>query len=141
MPGALPQPTGNNPLRYVPQAQGLAQKGVEGFGESLKPGLMQQIGTTLGNLNSTGSLRSGAVPVELGDIASKYGAQVGAYGKMAAGESLGAGLGASEQDLQRQHMDQQRKASLLGAIGGLLGTGLGFIPGGNTVKNVAKVVK
>jgi hypothetical protein len=119
----------------------LAQKGVEGFGQAAAPYLQRQIGTALGNLNSTGSLRSGAVPVALGDIATDYGKEVGGYAKMAAGESLGAGLGASEQDLQRQHMDQQRKASLLGAIGGLLGTGLGFIPGGNTVKNVAKVVK
>lgn len=141
MPGALPQPTGNNPLRYVPQAQGLAQKGVEGFGQAAAPYLQRQIGTALGNLNSTGALRSGQVPVALNDIGTDYAKEVGGYAKMAAGESLGAGLGASEQDLQRQHMDQQRKASLLGAIGGLLGTGLGFIPGGNTVKNVAKVVK
>jgi len=37
-------------------------------------------------------------------------------------------------------MDQQRKASLLGAIGGLIGTGLGFIPGVGAAKNVAKNV-
>lgn len=145
MTAPMAQPSGNSPLRYVPQTQKLAQTGVEGFGQAAAPYLSRQIGTALGNLNSTGALRSGAVPVALGDIATDYGKEVGGYAKMAAGESLNAGLGASEQDLQRQHMDQQRKASLLGAIGGLLGTGLGFAVGGPAGaavgKNVAKVVK
>jgi len=115
-----------DPLGYVPQAQKLAQTGVEGYGQSLLPGLKKQIGTTLGDLNSVGALRSGAVPVALGDIADRYGQQIGAYSKMAAGESIGAGLGASEQELMKQQMDQRNKSSLLGAIGGALGSGLGF---------------
>lgn len=134
----MPQPGGKNPLRYVPQTQELAQKGVEGFGQAAAPYLTRQIGTALGNLNSTGSLRSGAVPVAMGDIATDYGREVGGFAKQAAGESLGAGLGASEQDLMRQEQDRRRKSSLLGAIGSLLGTGLGFasnfIPGAGAVK-------
>lgn len=122
----------SNPLGYVPAAQKLAQVGVQGAGEAAAPYLTRQIGTTLGNLNSTGALRSGAVPTALGDIATDYGKEIGAYGKMAAGESLGAGLAANEQDLMKQQMDQQRKSSLLGAIG----SGLGFI-GSKVLKGAA----
>jgi len=124
MPGVF-GPGGN-----VEQAQKAAQKGVEGFGQAAQPYLSRQIGTALGNLNSTGALRSGAVPVALGDIATDYGREVGGFAKMAGGEALNAGLGASELDLERQRMEQQRKSSLLGAIGGLLGTGLGFAGAG-----------
>jgi hypothetical protein len=111
----------SNPLQYVPQAQRLAQTGAEGFGQVAQRPLMRQIGTTLGGLNSIGALRSGAVPVAAQDIAETYGNQVGGYAKMAAGESLGAGLAANEQDLLKQQLDQQRKSQLLGAIGGALG--------------------
>jgi hypothetical protein len=57
------------------------------------------------------------------DVAETYGTQVGGAAKMAAGEALGAGLAANEQDLMKQQMDNQRKSSLLGAIG----QGLGFV--------------
>jgi hypothetical protein len=58
---------------------------------------------------------------------------------MAAGESLGAGLAANEQQLMKEQMDQQRKSSLLGAIGGVLGTGLGFAAGpGGFLRHAAK---
>jgi hypothetical protein len=115
---------------FVDQAQTAAAKGVQGFGEAAKKPLMQQIGTTLGGLNSIGSLRSGAVPTALEDVGTSYGNQVGAYSKMAAGESLGAGLAANEQNLMKQQLDQQRKSQLLSAIGGLVGTGIGFATGG-----------
>jgi len=110
-----------DPLQYVPAAQKAAQTGVEGFAQVAQKPLTQQVGTALGGLNSIGALRSGAVPVALGDIATQYGNQVGGYAKMAAGESLGAGLAANEQALLKQQIDQQRKSSLLGAIGGALG--------------------
>ena len=129
-----------DPLGFVPKAQQLAQTGVEGAGAAAAPYLQRQIGTALGNLNSIGALRSGAVPVAMGDIATDYGREIGAYGKMAAGESLGAGLAANEQDLMRQEMDRRRKASLLGAIGTALGTGLGFIPGIGAAAKVAQKV-
>jgi len=111
----------SNPFQYVPAAQQAAQKGVEGFGQAASPYLTRQVGTALGGLNSIGALRSGAVPTALSDIATDYGKEVGGYAKMAAGESLGAGLAANEQDLLKQQLDQQRKSSLLGAIGGALG--------------------
>lgn len=110
-----------DPGGYVSQAQQAAQKGVEGFGQVAQRPLTRQIGTALGGLNSIGALRSGAVPVAAQDIAETYGNQVGGYAKMAAGESMGAGLAANEQDLLKQQMDNQRKSSLLGAIGSALG--------------------
>jgi len=110
-----------NPLQFVPAAQQAAQKGVEGFTQVAERPLTRQIGTALGGLNSIGALRSGAVPVAMQDIAETYGNQAGGYAKMAAGESLGAGLAANEQGLMKQQLDQQRKSSLLGAIGSALG--------------------
>src|ERR1700740_2625802 len=101
MTAPMSNPAGNSPLRYVPQAQDLAAKGVQGYGASLLPGLQKQIGDTLGGLNSAGALRSGAVPVALDDASRAYAGQVGNYAKMASGEALGAGLGASEQDLMQ----------------------------------------
>lgn len=118
-------PSGSNPLRYVPQAQSLAATGVQGYGASLLPGLQRQIGDTLGGLNSAGALRSGAVPVALNDASRQYGSMVGNYAKMASGEALGTGLGASEEDLMQQEIANQRRSSLLGAIG----QGLGFAAG------------
>jgi hypothetical protein len=110
-----------DPLSFVPKVQKLAQTGVEGFGQAAAPYLSRQIGTALGGINSIGGLRSGAVPVAMGDIATDYGKEVGGYAKMAAGESVGAGLAANEQDLMKQQIDNARKSSLLGAIGGALG--------------------
>jgi hypothetical protein len=122
----------------VEQAQKAAATGVQGYGASLQPQMLRQIGTTLGGLNSIGGLRSGAVPVALNDAAQQYGSAVGNYAKMASGEAIGAGLSANEQDLLKQQLDQQRKSSLLGAIGNVLGTGLGFasnfLPGGGLAK-------
>lgn len=115
----------SNPLQYVPAAQKAAATGVQGYGASLQPQMLRQIGTTLGGLNSIGALRSGAVPVAMNDVAQQYGSAVGNYAKMASGEALGAGLAANEQDLMKQQLDQQRKSSLLGAIG----SGLGFAAG------------
>ncbi len=126
-----------DPLSQVPKAQNLAATGVQGYGASLLPGLRQQIGTTLGNLNSAGALRSGAVPVALNDASNAYGQQVGNYAKMASGEALGAGLAANEQSLMKEQMDNERKTSLLGAVGQALGfAGSRIFPAKSIVKSV-----
>jgi len=111
---------------YVDQAQAAAAKGVQGAGAAAQPYLMRQVGTTLGGLNSIGALRSGAVPQALNDVATDYGQQIGAAAQKASGEAVGAGLAANEQDILKQQLDLQRKSSLLGAVGSLVGTGLGF---------------
>jgi len=112
---------------YVDQAQKKAQIGAQGLADTAERPLSQQIGTMLGGLNSTGALRSGQANVAAGDIASAYGKEVGGYAKQAAGEAMGAGLAANEQDTMRQQMAAQRKASLLSGIGSALGFGASML--------------
>jgi hypothetical protein len=121
-----------------------AREGVEGYGETLRPGLLRDIGTTLGGLNEIGALRSGAVPVHLAEIGERYGAQVGAYGKMAASDAVRTGLEANRLRFEQDEAKRRRKAGLLSAIGNVLGAGLGFLaagPAGVAAKTVSSVVK
>jgi hypothetical protein len=114
----------------VGTAQGYLERGVQGYGESLRPQLLQDVGSTLGGLNAIGGLRSGGVPVALGDISGKYGAQIGAYAKQASAEGVQAGLEAHRQRFEEAEAKRRRKAALLGAIGSVLGAGIGFAAGG-----------
>ena len=115
-------------------AQDLARESVIGFGEALRPGLEQEIGKTLGGLQSIGALRSGQTGVQLGNISSRFGQQIGAFAKQATALGFGGGQGitqaglAGEQaiDAERQREDE-RKGALGKAIGGALGKGLGFV--------------
>lgn len=128
----------DNPYRDVDAAMGYAREGVEGFGETLRPQLLQDIGTTLGGLNEIGALRSGAVETELGNIGERYGAQVGAYGKMAASEAVRTGLEANRLRFEREESRRRRKGGLLKAIGTVLGAGVGFVAsGGNPAGAIA----
>lgn len=124
------KPGKDDPFSYVPEAQDLARQGVEGYGESLQPAILRDVGTALGGLNSIGALRSGGATVALGDISSKYGAMIGAYSKMAAGEATAAGLAARRQKFEEDQARQARKAGLLKAIGSVLGAGIGFLAAG-----------
>jgi hypothetical protein len=118
----------------VQAAQDYARQGVEGYGETLRPGLMREIGTALGGLNSIGALRSGGPTQALSDISTDYTAQIGSYAKMAAGEATNTGLEASRmREQRRQYEDEarrRRRAGLFGAIGTALGAGIGFALGG-----------
>src|SRR5437879_5450112 len=87
----------NDPFSYVPEAQDLARESVIGYGETLQPQVLKDVGTAIGGLNEIGALRSGGTTVALGDIASKYGAMVGAYAKEATGGAISAGLEARRQ--------------------------------------------
>jgi hypothetical protein len=69
------------------------------------------------------------VPVALGDIATKYGQQVGAYASEATGRGLEYGLAAHRQRFEEAEAKRRRKAGLLGAIGAVLGAGVSLIPG------------
>lgn len=119
-----------SPFSYVPEAQRYLREGVEGFGQQLRPGLLRDIGTTLGGLNQIGALRSGAVPVALGDIAERYGNQVGAFAKQATMGGLESGLSARRQAFAEEEAKRRRKAALLGSIGKVLGAGIGFFAAG-----------
>lgn len=124
------QSKGYDPYQDVGRAQDLASQGVEGYGETLKPHLMREIGNALGGLNEIGALRSGGTKVALEDISTNYAQQIGAFAKQASGEAIGYGLEAQKMRLQRDRDKQARKASLLKAIGGVLGAGVGFLVGG-----------
>lgn len=128
----------DDPYADTQQAMDFAKQGVEGYGETLRPNLLRDIGTTLGGLNEIGALRSGAVPVELENISERYGAQVGAYGKMAASEAVRTGLEANRLRFEREEARRRRKGGLLRAIGTVLGAGIGFLAsGGNPAGAVA----
>lgn len=121
---------GFDPFQDVPRAQQLASEGVKGYGETLQPYLMRQIGTALGGLNSIGALRSGGATQAVRDISTDYTNQIGSYAKQAAGEALSAGQQATELRYRRDEARANRRASLFSAIGGVLGAGIGFIAGG-----------
>lgn len=114
--------------------QDALKQGVEGYGNSLMPAFRQEVGTMLGNLNSIGALRSGASATEMQNIMGAYGSQIGNYAKMAS--EHGADLGFQTVGMEREYRDRaaerkaQRKSSMLGGIGSLLGAGIGmFVPG------------
>lgn len=127
----------NDPYADVSQAMDFAREGVEGYGAALRPGLLREIGNTLGGLNDIGALRSGGTKVALEDIAGRYGDQVGAYAKMASGEALRSGLEAGRLRFDREEARRRRKAGFLKAIGGVLGAGIGFFAGGGPAGAVA----
>src|SRR3990172_207669 len=105
----MPRRDRDDPYRDVDQAQAFLREGVEGFGEQLRPGLLREIGNTLGGLNEIGALRSGAVPVHLGEIGERYGQQVGAYAKQATQYGLGAGLEAGRMRFEREERSEERR--------------------------------
>ena len=126
----MPRRDRDDPYQDVPQAQAYLRESVSGFGEQLRPGLLREIGNTLGSLNEIGALRSGAVPVHLGEISERYGQQVGAYAKQATQYGLGAGLEAGRMRFEREEARRRRKAGLLKSIGSVLGAGIGFFASG-----------
>lgn len=103
---------------------------VEGYGEILRPELMQQIGTALGGLNSIGALRSGATVQALDDIGTDFGNRVGAYASQTAVAGANLGLEARDRITAAKRARDARRAALLGSIGSVLGAGIGFIAGG-----------
>lgn len=123
-------PGPNSPYSEVPAAQDLLRESVQGYGETLQPQVLKDVGTALGGLNDIGALRSGGAKVALEDISTKYGAMVGAYAKQATGEGLTAGLEARKQKFAESQAKAARKAGLLKAIGSVLGAGIGFIAAG-----------
>ena len=114
----------------IDKGQQTLEGGVEGYGDILRPELMQQIGTALGGLNSIGALRSGATVTALNDIGTNYAQQVGAFAKTAASEGAQIGLAARDRITAAKRARDARRAALLGSIGSVLGAGIGFEAGG-----------
>lgn len=132
MPGTAvaTRPKGNDPFSYVPEAQDFLREGVEGYGATLQPMVLKDVGNALGGLNEIGGLRSGGATVALNDISSKYGAMVGAYAKQATEAGVGYGLEARRQKFAEDQAKRARHAGLLRAIGSVLGAGVGFLAAG-----------
>src|SRR6478609_9331926 len=103
---------------------------VQGYGEILRPELMQTIGSALGGLNQIGALRSGATTTALNDITTNYVDRVGAYASQTASEGAQLGLGQYDREMAERERKRQQRASLLRTLGSALGAGIGFFTGG-----------
>lgn len=114
------------------EAQGIEMMSgaVKGYGELLKPELMQQIGTALGGLNGIGALRSGASVQALGDIGTAFTDRVASYAATTAAQGAQLGLDTRRQVNAEREATARKRAALLGSIGSVLGAGIGFIAGG-----------
>ena len=114
--------------------QNAARQGVEAIGKDLSFDFRRELGSYLGNLNSTGALRSGAVESGANDIMRTYADRVGSAASQATLGAIGYGAQTSRDELGRQvaaaDRKNQRKIGTIGAIGGLLGAGVGMLPFG-----------
>ena len=114
----------------VPEAQQYLREGTLAYGQSLQPAILKEIGSTLGGLNAIGGLRSGGVPVALGEIGQKYADIIGQHAAQSTERGLEYGLEAHKQRFVEAEAKRRRKAALLHAIGSVLGAGIGFAAGG-----------
>ncbi len=126
-----------DPFKDVKRAQDFTREGVIASGELLRPELLERIGDTLGGLNEIGALRSGGTKVALEGINREFTDRFGQIASRATLGALDAGIGAGGLRLQSRGLDFQeeeakrrRKAALLGAIGSVVGAGIGFAVGG-----------
>ena len=126
-----------DPFRDVGRAQDFTREGVIASGELLRPELLTRIGDTLGGLNSIGALRSGGTKVALEGVSREFTDRFGLIASRATLGALDAGIGAGGLRLQNRRLNFQeeeakrrRKSALLGAIGSVVGAGIGFAVGG-----------
>ena len=126
-----------DPFRDVERAQDLTREGVTAQAELLRPELLGRIGDTLGGLNSIGGLRSGGTRVALGELNREFTDRIGNIASAATLGSIGSSLQAGNlrlqdrsQNFQEDEARRRRKSALLGAIGKVVGAGIGFAVGG-----------
>lgn len=114
--------------------QNAAREGVNAIGQGLAFDFRRELGSYLGGLNSTGALRSGAVESGADDIMRTYADRVGSAASQATLGAIGFGAGTVSEELARQNAaadrKQAQKSGTMGAIGGLLGAGVGAFTGG-----------
>ena len=132
-----PRSRGFDPFADVGRAQDLTREGVIAQGELLRPELLGRIGDTLGGLNSIGALRSGGTKVALDDVSRDFTDRIGNIASASTLGAIGQGLQAGglrqsnrAQDFQEDEARRRRRSSLLGAIGKVVGAGVGFAVGG-----------
>ncbi len=128
---------GFDPFRDVDEAQKRTREGVIASGELLKPQILGAIGDTIGGLNSIGALRSGGTKVALEGVQRDFTTQIGHIASQATLGAIGSGLqagglrqGDRSLNFQEEEARRKRRASLLGAIGSVVGAGIGFAVGG-----------
>ena len=126
-----------DPLADVSRTQDFVREGVIASGELLRPELLERIGDTLGGLQSIGALRSGGTKVALEGISRDFTTQIGQIASRATLGAVGQGISAGGLRLQERDIAfrerearNQRRASLLGAVGSVVGAGIGFAVGG-----------
>ncbi len=136
-----------DPFRDVQRAQDFTREGVIASGELLRPELLERIGDTLGGLNEIGALRSGGTKVALEGVSREFTDRFGQIASRATLGALNTGIGAGGLRLQSRGLDFQeeeakrrRKSALLGAIGSIVGAGIGFIPGAKAAQKVVSEV-
>ena len=127
----------HDPFADVPEAQRHVREGVLANAELLRPELLSQIGDTLGGLNSIGALRSGGTKVALDDVSRDFTDRIGSIASASTLNAVNAGLEGGRQRLTARDLrfredeaKRARKSALLGAIGKVLGAGVGFAIGG-----------
>lgn len=113
--------------------QDAMREGVQGYGNMLGEDLRKQIGVQLGDLNSIGALRSGAVQTGVNDATAAYGRQIGNYASQATGQAVGMAQQENDNQIERGFRDRQyndaKKASKRRGIGQLLGGAAGMLLG------------
>jgi hypothetical protein len=121
----------------VDEAQRRVREGVAANAELLRPELLGRIGDTLGGLNEIGALRSGGTKVALDDINRQVTDRIGAISRSATLDAVGSGLQAGglraedrRQSFEEDEAKRRRKSALLGAIGKVVGAGVGFAVAG-----------
>lgn len=113
--------------------QGAAREGVNAMGQQSAGDFRKAIGGYLGNLNSIGALRSGAAQTGADDIMDTYSRNFANAASRATLDAIGYGHSAAEAQWGRQEAAAERKnkrrIGTIGAIGTLLGAGIGLAGG------------
>lgn len=114
----------------IERGQESLEGAVRGYGEMLRPELLQTIGSALGGLNSIGALRSGATVQALDDIGMDFASRVGQYASQTAVAGANLGLGVRDRVSADEERRRAARASLLRTLGSALGAGVGFVASG-----------
>lgn len=130
-------------FRQYQRFYGAGKNAVQGYSNLALSDFTKSVGKTLGDLNSIGALRSGAVPTAMGNLTEQYARTIGDYALQASSGAMENALG-YRRDVQ-QYEDERRRSSragLFGTIGQLLGKGIGvareFVDRGSTAGKVLK---
>lgn len=114
--------------------QDAAREGVTAVGRRSAGDFRKAIGGYLGNLNSIGALRSGAVQTGADEIMDTYSRNFANAASEATMNAIGYGHSAAESQWGREEAKAERKqankSSIWGGVGTLLGAGIGMFGGG-----------